>query len=286
MVCLASANCRAKSNGHLEGVNNDFKILLLHVKDSCFGYTYDTGLGFCKANFIGIYRDSTKRLKGVNTDFIERTFTHGLSSHRLYYSKQGEDEFLKGSAAAKSAVVKVLSIGMGIPLLYKKTSATFDTTVLIASRLLRNQNPAIKTDTANPFLAAAQTRDSSPTTLIYQAKAARKTQIFNTIYTSNDSLKLFIYDNGEIDNDTVTVFHHGRIIVYRLGLRLQPYQATIAVSMTDSVQSIELMANNLGRIPPNTAYLVIWDGKRKYELRLSADYTVNARVNIIQQASR
>jgi hypothetical protein len=92
-----------------------------------------------------------------------------------------------------------------------------------------------------------------------------------------------LHDNGEIDNDTVTVFLNGKIIIDRLGLKVKPYETMIAINVKDSLQYIELMANNLGTIPPNTAYLTIWAGKQKYELRVSSDYRVNARIDIRYQ---
>jgi hypothetical protein len=54
----------------------------------------------------------------------------------------------------------------------------------------------------------------------------------------------------------------------------------IPVNKDNSFHVIELMANNLGSIPPNTAFMLILAGKERYELRLTSDFSVNAQINI------
>lgn len=266
----------------------DYKIVILHINDSCFGYTYDTGMGYCKANFIGTYNDSTKKLKGINTDFIERTLSHGLSSYRLSYSNNGNAEYLKGKASAKSTAAKILSFGLGASVSYRKISDKYDTTKFLATKLGSHSPIAVATDSIHATVVVDK-KDSSSSpvdntiAVLSRQKEARSSQLVNTITTDVDSLRLTLHDNGEIDNDTVTVFLNGKIIVNQLGLTAKLYETVIPINTGDSVQSIELMANNLGSIPPNTAYLTIWAGKEKHELRVSSDYRVNARIDIRHQ---
>ena len=265
-------------------LDNSYKIVIIHINDSCFGYTYDTGMGYCKANFIGVFSGSTKKLKGVNTDFIEKTFLHGLSSYRLNYSVDSDGEYLEGSAWPKNIIAKTLSLGIPIQVAYKKSSDQVDTTSFIAAKLILNVPKSVALNNADKITGKA-VKDSMSITQqeiveIRRQKEARKSQIVNSIVTDADSLRLLLHDNGEIDNDTVTVFLNGKIIIDRLGLKVKPYETMIAINVKDSLQSIELMANNLGTIPPNTAYLTIWAGKQKYELRVSSDYRVNARIDI------
>ena len=270
--------------GTWQSPDNSYRIVIIHINDSCFGYTYDTGLGYCKANFKGAFNDSTKKLKGVNTNFIEKTFLHGLSSYQLNYSRDPDGEYLEGRAGPKQIISKVLSLGMEIPVIYKKITARFDTTSYIAAKLtFYTPKPAAPNNKVN--LAGKNENDSlgisqQEIIAISRQKETRKSQIVNSIVTDADSLRLLLHDNGEIDNDTVTVFLNGKIIIDRLGLKVKPYETTIPINTTDSIQSIELMANNLGSIPPNTAYLTVWAGREKYELRVLSDYTVNARIDI------
>ena len=266
--------------------NSDYKIVLVHIGDSCFGYTYDTGMGYCKANFLGVYDSATKKLKGTNSSFIERTFTHSLSSYRLTYSKQGDAAYLRGKLTPKQAAMKIMSFGIGVPIAYKKFSDDIDTTKLMAARLAGQRPVELVEIPVDTPLAEIATMPSPPPTTRQQEqelsrqKESRKSELVNTIETSADSLRLTLHDNGEIDNDTVTVFLNGKIIVNRLGLSAKAYETFIPLKDRDAVYSIELMANNLGTIPPNTAYLTIYAGRQKYELRVSSDYTVNARIDV------
>ena len=41
-----------------------------------------------------------------------------------------------------------------------------------------------------------------------------------------------------------------------------------------------MFADNLGSIPPNTALMIIDDGKKKYEIRLSSSLEKNATIRI------
>ncbi|MFZ1528863.1 MAG: hypothetical protein WAT19_08935 [Ferruginibacter sp.] len=260
------------------------RLVIVQKGDSCFGYTYDTGMGYCKANFEGIYNDSTRKLKGTNTSFIAKTALHGLSSYKLNYSKSGETEYLQGSAFAKRTITKILSFGLPMNTRYRKISNEVDTTELIAAKM---RQPATPIATFKPDSVKQPAAVMLPTpvpddvsTQLTQQKESRKSQLIHTIETVADSLRLTLHDNGEIDNDTVTVFLNGKIVINRLGLGVKAFETVIPIHRSDSLLSIELMANNLGSIPPNTAYLTIWAGKEKYELKASSDYTINARVDI------
>lgn len=273
--------------GTWEGIDGDYRIVLIQQGDSCFGYTYDTGMGFCKAEFEGIYNDSAKKLKGVNTRFIDRTLSHGLSSYRLNYSMENNREYLRGRAGPKQMIAKILSLGLGTPVAYRKISNDFDTTKLIAARLQGKIPGEIIPEVPGSLLPPNEQSSGIIKTpeeevrVLREQKEQRRSQLVNTISTSADSLRLKLHDNGEIDNDTVTVFLNGKIIVNKLALTAKAYETFIPLADKNAVYSIELMANNLGSIPPNTAYLTIWAGREKYELRVSSDYTVNARIDVL-----
>ncbi len=89
-----------------------------------------------------------------------------------------------------------------------------------------------------------------------------------------DSIKIDLYDNGEIDNDTVSLFLNRKPIVVKQMLTATAFTITLAVD--SSVNELSMFAENLGKIPPNTAVAVIYaDGKRS-ELYLTSNYIKNA----------
>jgi hypothetical protein len=91
----------------------------------------------------------------------------------------------------------------------------------------------------------------------------------------SDSITLSIYDNGEIDGDTVSVFVNNVQLVSKVGLSAQAYKITIPVQK-NQINKVELFAENLGRIPPNTGLLVIYSGEQRYQIFFTATLEKNA----------
>ena len=100
-----------------------------------------------------------------------------------------------------------------------------------------------------------------------------------TIYFKSDSLVLALYDNGEIDGDTVSVILNGELIIEKQLLKSAAFKKTIylAPDETDSLLLV-LYAENLGIYPPNTGLLIVKDGDESYYVRFKADYERNAAI--------
>jgi hypothetical protein len=106
----------------------------------------------------------------------------------------------------------------------------------------------------------------------------RKTVLQQTVYFTSDSLLLTLYDNGEVDGDTVSVLMNGELIIAKQGLSTTAAKKTIYIpSSTDRIELV-MYAESLGSIPPNTGLLVIRDGKDLYEIRFSGDLQKNASI--------
>jgi hypothetical protein len=106
----------------------------------------------------------------------------------------------------------------------------------------------------------------------------RKTVLQQTGTFKSDSLMLSLYDNGEVDGDTVSVLMNGELILAKQGLTTTAINKTIYIPA--GIDKIELImyAESLGSIPPNTGLLVIKDGKSIYEIRFSGDLQKNASI--------
>ena len=97
----------------------------------------------------------------------------------------------------------------------------------------------------------------------------RQNEVLQTVSVVEDSITLSLYDNGEIDGDTVSVFLNNEVLVSKVGLTAQAHKITIPVQPGQIVQ-LTLYAENLGKIPPNTGLLVIYSGDRRYQVFFSA----------------
>jgi len=107
----------------------------------------------------------------------------------------------------------------------------------------------------------------------------RNIETIQTVYFNSDSLKLTLYDNGEVDGDTVSVVVNGKVIMGKKGLSTNAITETLYITpdLGDSLQMI-MYAENLGKIAPNTGLLIIQDGKDRYEIRFSGDLNKNAAI--------
>lgn len=123
---------------------------------------------------------------------------------------------------------------------------------------------------------------TAPAALI-KKKDERTSKLVETIYTTADSVKMFVYDNGEVDGDTVTIFINNALVLDRYRISEKAKEISFPVSTNGGVHTIELFANNLGSIPPNTALIILIAGKERFELRASYDLSTNAKIVIRHQ---
>lgn len=108
--------------------------------------------------------------------------------------------------------------------------------------------------------------------------AERKTVAPQLVEFKSDSLEIKLYDNGEIDGDTVSVLLNGEILLAKQGLKASAIKKTIYIQPGLDEVTLVLYAENLGKYPPNTGLLVVNDGEETYQLRFSADLQQNAAV--------
>jgi hypothetical protein len=101
--------------------------------------------------------------------------------------------------------------------------------------------------------------------------AERKSEFKQVVHFKSDSLLLALYDNGEIDGDTVSVFMNGAPLLIKQGLKAYAIKKTIYIGKDNEDFNLVLYADNLGLYPPNTGLLVVRDGDDIYNIRFSSD---------------
>ncbi|MEO6720737.1 MAG: hypothetical protein ABIN67_10225 [Ferruginibacter sp.] len=142
--------------------------------------------------------------------------------------------------------------------------------------------PPVKTDVAKTEIP--QKKDPPVVTPVPAIKAAekvaeRKIVAIQSVFFQSDSLVFTLYDNGEVDGDTVSVIMNGNLIFARQGLTTKANSKTIYTGdqSSDSIMLV-MYAENLGSIPPNTGLLVVQDGEATYYVRFTADLQSNAAI--------
>ena len=100
------------------------------------------------------------------------------------------------------------------------------------------------------------------------------------IVVYNDTILVSFYDNGDIDDDSISVFLNKEPVLINRGLTSRALNIYIGLDPDRKINELSMFADNLGKFPPNTALMVISDGKKRYELYLSASLKQNASVRL------
>jgi hypothetical protein len=106
----------------------------------------------------------------------------------------------------------------------------------------------------------------------------RENNLVQTLLITDENVVVRIYDNGEIDDDTISVYLDNQLILSKK--RLTTAALTVNLKMDESNPNHELVmvANNLGSIPPNTSLMYVTTGSKRYEVFISSNEKSNAKV--------
>ncbi len=105
----------------------------------------------------------------------------------------------------------------------------------------------------------------------------REDIIADTILVPSENVSIELYDNAETDGDSVSVYVDNRPVLLQKLLSAKPIIANLRLTKGKQYK-ISLFADNMGKIPPNTALMVIIAGSFRKYVFLSADYNTNAGV--------
>jgi hypothetical protein len=108
----------------------------------------------------------------------------------------------------------------------------------------------------------------------------RKNEIADEIEVDADSVSVDFYDNGEVDGDSISVFYNNQLLTFNRMLSTRAVHFNLGLDTQKDVNEVSMFANNLGTLPPNTALMVVSDGKKRFEVRLSSNFDKNATVRI------
>ena len=139
---------------------------------------------------------------------------------------------------------------------------------------------------APPFIPVVMTHKKKDSTQSkqYQALLTRQTFTAATIPVRGiDSVKINLYDNGEIDGDSVSLYLNNELLIGHLKLTASPKTLLLPLDRSLPVNKLVLFAENLGRLPPNTALMEVTVNGKLYNLFMSTDYKRNAMVEFTLQ---
>ena len=106
----------------------------------------------------------------------------------------------------------------------------------------------------------------------------RNNELIRQITVDHDSISVTLYDNAEIDGDSITLIYNDKILTTHQRLTDKPLTFIIKIEKGNSRNELVMYAENLGSIPPNTALMIIYDGDKRYELNIKSTQSSNGSV--------
>lgn len=149
------------------------------------------------------------------------------------------------------------------------------------------ENKADKKESATQEITHAAPESPQPKTAVPRVLVERENDLVRRIITDEEDIRIDLYDNGTIDNDTITVYHNNKLVTANQRLNFTPITFHIKCNKNESLHEIVVVAENLGDIPPNTALMVVTaGGKKRQEIFLASTEQKNAKVIIEYKPSK
>lgn len=108
----------------------------------------------------------------------------------------------------------------------------------------------------------------------------RKKVFVKEIPVSGDSIELRFFDNVQVDGDSISLFLNEKLIFTHIRLTEKPFIVKIPVNELNDTNELTMVAENLGAIPPNTAYMVAIVGDKRYDVNLSSTEETSGMIRL------
>jgi hypothetical protein len=109
---------------------------------------------------------------------------------------------------------------------------------------------------------------------------SRPIEVASEVEVEMDTVLISLYDNGETDGDSVSVFFNKKRVVSNHLLSARPFQLKVPLDSLDEYVELTVFAENLGKYPPNTAVMVVNAGDKNYKVVLTSSLEKSASVRI------
>jgi len=268
-------------------------------------YSYKSTVFYGKSTMQGIYTASSKNFILKELKLVELKIGSNsepcLMTCYLDYVKIGKLEVLQGTFISTNAKNKK-DCGSGKVYLERVLKSDFELEDFLAhpkpQAPIAQQKPNAKpsnpeadivnhykvTDTekvsSNDKTSATDVKKSIVSSVSPKVLTQRDNFLIKRIISSEPEIKVELFDNGTIDNDTISLYHNNEQVIKKGKLNYQPLTYSFNCGNTAVAHELILVAENLGEIPPNTAIMVVTIGKKRQEIFLTSDEKKNAKIII------
>jgi len=112
---------------------------------------------------------------------------------------------------------------------------------------------------------------------------SRSNELVKTFIVNDPEVTIKLYDNGEIDGDTISVYLDKKLVLSAKGLTASPLILKLKMNEENPEHELVMVAENLGRIPPNTSLMIVESGDKRFDVRITSTEQKNAVVKFKYQ---
>lgn len=114
----------------------------------------------------------------------------------------------------------------------------------------------------------------------------RQNELMKSLTVTNAEVVVRLYDNGEIDDDTISVYLDNKLVLSSKRLTAAPLTIKFNFEEDGSDHELVMVAENLGRIPPNTSLMIVESGEQRFDVRITSTTQKNAVVRFRYEKPR
>ncbi|MFN5422380.1 MAG: hypothetical protein ACK5AO_03845 [bacterium] len=98
----------------------------------------------------------------------------------------------------------------------------------------------------------------------------RSLQVIQTIEFTGSSIKVDIYDNGQVDGDVISIYVNDKVVLPPKMLTAEPISLVINAQENQEYYDLIMYAESMGKIPPNTALMIVTTSTNRFEINITS----------------
>ncbi len=166
----------------------------------------------------------------------------------------------------------------------KELSPITSVSTLTTTNLIEQPKAEAKEDNT---ILPNKSDNSNPTNrnqILPYVLVGRENKLVSKITVNSPHISFDLYDNGTIDNDSIMVYDNKVQILanQRLSYKATHFELDFSKEVTE--HEIIIVAQNLGSVPPNTALMILKEGKSRKEYFITSTLQTNAMLIINYKA--
>ncbi|RYZ23393.1 MAG: hypothetical protein EOO16_05255 [Chitinophagaceae bacterium] len=139
------------------------------------------------------------------------------------------------------------------------------------------RNNTVQRDPAEKPAEVVRRADPKPAVIPVQTRN-RQNNTARILDVRSEEILVKLYDNGEVDDDTISVYLDNKLILSSKRLSASPIELRVKLDSEHPEHTLVMVAENMGRIPPNTSLMIVWDGDTRHEVQITSTEQKNAMV--------